>query len=477
MKKTLLILFSLITNINCHSQQIAFKPSDEFSYQKNKIKLWDPRIFTEDLNNDGVQDYYAYLSKGYVGDSDTTLYDISIDDGYYRVIRNSDGSIRTKIKLKGDVVGPCALEDFNNNGKKDLLYVNRDTMLILYRTDAINHLEKVIASKKKFFSLDNIVSDINNDGLLDIVNSYVSFKNQFYVFYQMQGDSFRFDTLINLIQPNIYGSEKSAKLKIGDFNHDGKKDFLIYSYTQNYTLGLYIQQDSGKFMPFYRYLPNRLHSIAVLDYNHDGWDDILTEVIDTKDSLRIIAIPQTINGITSLQYTYYNSDNYDQGSFSSGDRRLTVQDLNCDGYPEVIRFGENCDTRCYIYDTKYDTTFSNLIPLNLSQKFGIQAYEGLGDNFFDYNGDGRVDLFGAFAVKNKFQQKKFMIFKNVSINDNTSLTMISSIRDTLNSIKPMSCNETFSSIYSVYLETIKIDTFYKWEVAWHDNKSFNRKIC
>ena len=166
MKKTLLILFGLITNINCHSQQIAFKPSDEFSYQKNKIKLWDPRIFTEDLNNDGVQDYYAYLSKGYVGDSDTTLFDITIDDGYYRVISNIDGSIRTKIKIKGDVIGPCALEDFNKDGKKDLLYVNSDTVLILYRTDSINHLEKVVASSKNFFSLSNIVSDINNDGII-----------------------------------------------------------------------------------------------------------------------------------------------------------------------------------------------------------------------------------------------------------------------------------------------------------------------
>lgn len=461
MKRASILIFYFFILLKGYSQQIAFKPSDEFSYQKNKIQISGPSIFMEDVNNDGILDYYAYLSKGYVGDSDTTFFDTSVVEGYYCVIRNADGSIRARKMLKGDFLGPTALVDFNNDGKKELLYINRDTMSIIYRIDSLSHTEKVIASAKNFFRTNSVVADINNDGLLDIVNNLVSFKNQFYIYYQVQADSFRLDTLSNPILKNIYNSQQAAQLKIGDFNSDGKKDFLIYSDNNYNRLEFYMQQDSGKFAKSSRSLVSGLNAVAVLDYNHDGRDDILVELELNKDSIAMLAIPQTTNGITSFQNFYRLADNINSGY--SGDKRLTVCDLNCDGYPEVIRFGQDCDVRLYIYETKFDTTFSKLTPLNLSQKIGIQNYEGSGNSFFDFNGDNRLDLLGAFSLPKGSQKKKFTIFKNISINDQTNLSVISIRKDTLDEIIPGTCNELYSLRF---FDTLKIDSFYKWETEY-----------
>jgi hypothetical protein len=245
MKKHFSIIISILTALNLFSQQIAFRPTNE-NFFKDKI-LFSKGNFTEDFNNDGVKDYYAYLFKSNKDDSNF-IYDSTLIEGYYRIIRNANGSIREKkLIMKGYFV-PTIIADFNKDGRLDLVFsYSDDSIKIYYRKDSMNDDIKLIYHSN-LLSVENYGIDMNNDGMLDIVGKNVNLKNTFFILYQIPGDTFRIDTLKNLIQPNIYNSHVYAHLKIGDFNSDGKKDFLIYSYEVCNYFGVYLQQDSGKFI-------------------------------------------------------------------------------------------------------------------------------------------------------------------------------------------------------------------------------------
>ncbi|MBK7959576.1 MAG: VCBS repeat-containing protein [Bacteroidetes bacterium] len=91
----------------------------------------------------------------------------------------------------------------------------------------------------------------------------------------------------------------------GDFNSDGKTDFVTYSTELDTRMCLYIQKDSGSFDIQIKYLPGYVQALKVVDNNHDGKDDIVVDIASNwaSNNRRILVYPQSNNGITSQSLT------------------------------------------------------------------------------------------------------------------------------------------------------------------------------
>ena len=431
MKTTLLFyIFSLFSG-NLFSQQISFKPALFNEFRISDLKY----TYTEDFNSDGVMDYYGYLYNSFQYNLKLG-YDSSIINGYHKVLRNKDGTIRKKYRIEREII-PSGIFDINKDGRKDLLFGTKDSISILYRIDTFNHIEKLIHHCKKCLTFENNVVDMNNDGLLDIVSKRVTDSNFYYILYQMPGDTFIPVYFKNYCTPYMSDPVFTSRLHVGDFNHDGKKDLVSYSNYFYSKIYIYLQQDSGKFNVVSRQLPGSAISLAVLDNNHDGWDDILVELGDNPDmaNQKLVLIPQMNTGITNQQYIYNYSDNMSGGS--SSDERLYVDDMNCDGYPEVYRFRGDCEWKVYVHDTKIDTTYSNQTPINFSQTPETYNYSSLImglPGVFDWDGDGKNDFITIGKAKPTNIDYEFIYFKNNSVDDNTTLQYLSYKIDTVLSL-------------------------------------------
>ena len=102
MKTTLLFyIFSLFSG-NLFSQQISFKPALFNEFRISDLKY----TYTEDFNSDGVMDYYGYLYNSFQYNLKLG-YDSSIINGYHKVLRNKDGTIRKKYRIGSVASGDC----------------------------------------------------------------------------------------------------------------------------------------------------------------------------------------------------------------------------------------------------------------------------------------------------------------------------------------------------------------------------------
>ena len=460
-----LFYFSILSKSQS-SNQIAFK----------RVHLNDPFItaciYTEDFNADGVMDFYGALYQGDPKNMGGPLFDPSIvNNGFYMVIRRANGTHLYRKRIIGYFRG-YELYDFNNDGKKDLMATGIDSIYIYYRVDSFNHSVKSIGVKGRP-AADHIVTDMNNDGLLDIVSASTNVDSQyFYILYQTPNGDFNAKFLPNYCYSLNDAVKSQARLLIGDLNHDGKKDLMCYSPVFYNKLYFYFQQDSITFSTSTRSIPGSSICAAILDNNHDGRDDILIEFGDNYDlkNQKLLLIPQTPVGFTSLQYLYTYSDNYYNGGYLDviKERRLIVDDLNCDGYPEVYRFDNQADYRVYIHDTKFDTTYDNPKHINLSLPFGnfnVNTNMGKWYPFNDFDGDGKKDLIIYGYIRkdeNDTETDPYscLIFKNVSINDQSTKVLLSTSMDT---------NFTFNFSYwynvikvnkGIIQDTISFDTTY-----------------
>jgi hypothetical protein len=179
--------------------------------------------------------------------------------------------------------------------------------------------------------------------------------------------------------------------------------------------------------------------------NHDGREDIVAEVRDNKDNLKILVIPQLVSGISPQHYTYTNGSNFYYNGLN--ENRWLVTDWNCDGYNEVILRNEYCTNVVSMIDTKYDTTFSNLRNFNLSQRIGFVPKDKLYYSIYDWDGDNKLDVV-VQTIKQWATNSTYLLCKNISINDQTSLTLINRNRDTLPALIDGECEELVPKKYS-----------------------------
>ena len=365
-------------------------PTKVFLRKGNKFEetniegLTDKKNYSEsdlaivDIDNDGKNDVVA-VAGGYENQSE--------EDYKHFVYENRNGIfVKTEIPIPpfpASVVRPC---DFNHDGYTDL-FIGSRVKLGMY--PYANHSWVVLNEKGKLtadpaFRLDlgmvtdAIWTDYNNDGWQDLLvardwNSLVLFKN-------VNGKQLVPQMIPEL--ENMHGIWYS--IAAGDFNKDGYEDYIVGNIGRNsmftastkYPLKIYaIDLDKdGIIDPIITgYWPDRYGKMT--EYPLDYLDELQAQSVYFKTlflnyttfsyaSIKNILGPKKLSDLeftldvnTTSSYILWN----EKGKFrweelpvvlqNSPITKIIVQDLNGDGYPDVI-LGGNDDT--------FDVPFGNM---------------------------------------------------------------------------------------------------------------------
>lgn len=268
----------------------------------------------------------------------------------------SDVSKQAGITIEGFGLG-VGICDINNDGWLDV-YVSNDFLTndILYINNGNGTFSDKISTYLKHQSLNGMgmdISDINNDGLSDIV------------------------VLDMLPQDN-----KRLKQTVGYFSYDKQKQNIDFGYMPQYLRNtLQLNNGNGTFSEIGQL--SGIHSTdwswapLIADFDNDGWKDIFITNGFRRD-------------VTNLDFIYGQSPSFRSQEAMLKDRLEKLQDL-----PEVKLHN-------YIYKNNGDLTFTDKV-----KDWGIStpSYSN-GAAYADLDNDGDLDL-----VINNIDDKAF-IYKN-----------------------------------------------------------------
>lgn len=256
--------------------------------------------------------------------------------------------------------GAAIYGDYNNDGAMDMFFCTGNA-LFLYTNDGTGKYEVTEPDFcEKLFGCDAVWMDYNNDGNLDLI---------------------------------ITGSmdESSTGAAAYVIKNNGAPDYTFEEDMENFLEGCWPEDKE-----------NTLLTIAQLDFDHDGWMDILVNGQasgnweEGYDGGRMVALYRNNKGIFELVHGH---DTFHQMNGSS----VWVGDANNDGYMDILisgyydnALGEGVGggiSEMYINDKQGGFTLTP-VPGLLGHQQGVTA-------FIDFNNDGNQDIFeGGRDVNN-----------------------------------------------------------------------------
>lgn len=319
-KTTLLLkicILLLTTNVNSFAQ-ISFSKVDKLT---TTAQFYGVKV--ADMNNDGLDDIIAgtWYSWDY-STEDAKIY-IYCQDSSARFNRS------TEIDYPKIYSGLKSIEiaDLDNNGLKDVIIAYSDSIAISY--------QKTVGSFGGFQSyycsrmIDRVIcTDINNDGLSDIV-AINNFDNSVLVVFEQTNGG---------LEKHVYPNPKNYAFKvaaIGDINNDSLPD-MVYQYDYDHLdTNIFINiNNQGNFitdslqLTYPKYDEYKtLHDVTIGDYDMDGANDILG-----------------LNIFTDSIYIWKNQNMKFESPVKIKTneylRSLKFVDLNCDGNKEILVFAQ-----------------------------------------------------------------------------------------------------------------------------------------
>jgi len=330
-----------------------------------------------DVNGDGKPDV-VILDEGYNGEYFITT---MLNDGTGRFAAPvpSDAGI----SITPDWIGDYRLGDFRNTGHLDFLGIG----LGLEFTTGIQFIVFAPGNGDGTFSKSTLVmtpgaqgtlgiGDFNGDGKLDFVaiGANSSLTGWVLTTFLGNGDgTFRTGGSVSITD----NAELITRVFVGDFNHDGKLDVLVYDTGNGYwTTHSYVWEflgnGDGTFQPGQQ-LFNTFQPMTMADVNGDSFLDIVRYDFmwpGTTESYGpakfTTYLDQPSGGFTqSSSYAPYNGVPRQALPFEQNGDPLTssmVADLNGDGKPEEIAFQEvsptNDDVYAQVLEGNGDGTFT-----------------------------------------------------------------------------------------------------------------------
>jgi hypothetical protein len=314
------------------------------------------------------------------GDQDLVIYGNSAGTFKSRIYRN-DGNFNfsdAQISLPNAGSGEVRWGDYNNDNKKDLLFsadnggVPGNFSRIYKNTNnqAFTDIQITLPTNQsnEGSGLSSIWSDLNNDGLLDVITKgYISPCNYFFrVFRNNGGDSFT--------EAFSFTGTDNGRIVSGDVDNDGLKDiaFQGFSYCNNPQGLTRILKNQGNFnfTDLNAGLPGVLGIPNFVDFNNDG-------------KLDIFVCGRVSGGQTAKLFINNLPTGYTESpiQFPAGEYFTEWHDFDSDGFKDVFF---SVDTVFKIFKNNGGTSISEV-----SHNVSVSGMPRI----LDINGDGKKELF------------------------------------------------------------------------------------
>lgn len=355
-----------------------------------------------DMDNDGKQDI---VINGAIDSDD----DGNVDTSFNEVYKNNGTSLVPYANLGTDAthLGDIKFMDFNNDGLLDIISTGLSYNDVVnykhyrFRNTGSGFTKEADLAGKIYGSLEAF--DFNNDGKIDYAingTQYVEgvgFLNNL-DFYKNTGTDFE-------IFKGWFPGTQNGSFKFVDLNNDNLLDLVILGVADGDVpiFKVYINQ-AGTLTLTQDFTSLMGGKMDFADFNADGYQDIVVTGQDSSYSGFLAVLMN--NGTGHLNVEQMNVPEI-------ADSSVTTGDLNNDGYYDFIVSGndENNDAvvKTFLYDAS-NQNFTEYIPT------GLHTLGGPGFvNLLDFDNDHRLDvLLAGFDWADPDMPSLTKIFKNTS---------------------------------------------------------------
>ncbi|WP_312298333.1 T9SS type A sorting domain-containing protein [Chryseobacterium sp.] len=362
-----------------------------------------------DIDNNGTLDI---VLNGAI-DSDG---DGNVDSTYNEVYQNNGSTLLPYADLGGDVthMGDIRFIDFNNDGLMDIVSTGLSYMDIVnykqyrFRNTGTGFVKEAEIPGKVYSSLE--VFDFNHDGKSDYAlngTQYINgtgFRNTL-DYYKNTGAGF------DVTEHWLEGTQ-SGNFKLVDLNNDRLLDLVIIGSDVNQNpVGKVYMNQAGTLVPTQDLEPLSVGKIEFADFNADGFQDIIVIGRDGNDDGYFAVLMNDGTGTLTAQHISMPD---------ISDVSLSVGDLNNDGYYDFIVTGNENYTavvKTYVYNVSNQQFTEGTLS-------GMSNLGGPGTlHLFDFNNDHHLDvLLGGFDWDKTDLPSLTKVFKNNSAEANLKPT-------------------------------------------------------
>ncbi len=325
-----------------------------------------------------------------------------------------------------ETMGPgCAFIDYDNDGYPDIVLVNGEdfpghahggaTTLKLYhnnRNGTFTDVTRKAGLAVPMFGLGVAVGDYDNDGFDDL---FITALGQSHLFHNNGNGTFTDVTK----SAGMWGpNEFSTSAAWVDYNRDGKLDLIVANYVQWSEQGdLYCTLDGahksyctpesykGTSVRVWRNLgggkfedatqksglsdaTSKSLGLAIVDYNNDGWPDILIANDTQPNKLYLNKKDGTFEDRAVASGLAFSEDGVARAGMG-----VDAADYDRSGHPSVI-ISNFANQMLSLYHNEGNGLFVDEAPQSEVGRATLVTL-GFGCFFFDYDNDGWPDIFVA----------------------------------------------------------------------------------
>ncbi|RMF41362.1 MAG: hypothetical protein D6753_09745, partial [Planctomycetota bacterium] len=374
-----------------YSVDVGLRPWTH-SFDANQIEGMDQA----DLNRNGILDLVV-LTWQYSKEEDSTRHEI------VTLLGDGDGGfgaptvIASWTSSGGDGARNVLIDDFNNDGKFDVVATDRRTLQFIFVAgNGDGSFAPATITDVEYTLSDFRVADVDEDGTLDLIGrtAVLGFgANYTLVWLRGNGDgSFGDPQTIGPAgrAPNCCFTERTRAFATGDFNRDGHVDVAVGGHESS--IQVYHGDGTGAFTQVFSIDPSGgafargPDWMEAADFTGDGNLDIaFYHTWETRVNL-LVGDSTGANFTEQINPVISNIDNHAAGP--------SIADIDGDGDLDIVAALDTVKVLINDGTGVFSLTHYEMVdfPGHLSDHYPPNADSAIGAMFGDYNRDGVVDL-------------------------------------------------------------------------------------